>query len=78
MPAYVVFSDATLLAIAERRPTDNAALLAIPGIGRAKLDSFGQDVIEDRHRHALTARAARRGTMRRAPAVSQNFFGVFA
>ena len=35
VPAFVVFSDATLLAIAERRPTDNAALLAIPGIGRA-------------------------------------------
>ncbi len=46
VPAYVVFSDATLLAIAERRPTDDAALLAIPGIGRAKLDSFGQDVLK--------------------------------
>ncbi len=45
VPAFVVFSDATLLAIAERRPTDNAALLAIPGIGRAKLDAYGQDVI---------------------------------
>ena len=31
VPAFVVFSDATLLAIAERRPTDNAALLSIPG-----------------------------------------------
>ncbi len=46
VPAYVVFSDATLLAIAERRPTDDAALLAIPGIGRAKLDSFGEDVLK--------------------------------
>ena len=45
VPAFVVFSDATLLAIAERRPTDNAALLAIPGIGRAKLDAYGKDVI---------------------------------
>ena len=45
VPAFVVFSDATLLAIAERRPTDNAALLSIPGIGRAKLDAYGQDVI---------------------------------
>ena len=46
VPAYVVFSDATLLAIAERRPTDSAALLAIPGIGKAKLDRFGQDVLK--------------------------------
>ena len=45
VPAFVVFSDATLLAIAERRPTDSAALLAIPGIGRSKLDAYGQDVI---------------------------------
>jgi DNA helicase-2/ATP-dependent DNA helicase PcrA len=45
VPAYVVFSDATLLAIAERRPTDDAALLAIPGIGRSKLDAYGADVI---------------------------------
>src|SRR6185312_11437513 len=46
VPAFVVFSDATLLAIAERRPTDDRALLAIPGIGRSKLDKFGHDVIE--------------------------------
>ena len=45
VPAYVVFSDATLLAIAERRPTDDAALLAIPGIGRSKLDAYGAEVI---------------------------------
>jgi DNA helicase-2/ATP-dependent DNA helicase PcrA len=46
VPAFVVFSDATLLAIAERRPTDRTALLAIPGIGRTKLDAYGSDVIE--------------------------------
>jgi DNA helicase-2/ATP-dependent DNA helicase PcrA len=45
VPAFVVFSDATLLAIAERRPTDRAALLGIPGIGRSKLDSYGAEVL---------------------------------
>lgn len=45
VPAFVIFSDATLLAIAERKPADNAALLAIPGIGRAKLDAYGIDVL---------------------------------
>lgn len=45
VPAFVVFSDATLLAIAERRPADDAGLLAIPGIGRTKLDRFGADVL---------------------------------
>jgi DNA helicase-2/ATP-dependent DNA helicase PcrA len=45
VPPFMVFSDATLLAIAERRPTDDAALLAIPGIGRSKLDTYGPEVI---------------------------------
>lgn len=45
VPAFVVFSDATLLAIAERKPADQAALLAIPGIGRSKLDAYGTDVL---------------------------------
>ncbi len=44
-PAYCVFTDATLAAIAEQRPTDVAALVKIPGIGQAKLDKFGQDVL---------------------------------
>ena len=34
VPAFMVFSDSTLNAIAETPPSDDAALLAIPGIGR--------------------------------------------
>ena len=45
VPAFVVFSDATLVAIADRRPTDAAELLAVPGIGRAKLEAYGDDVM---------------------------------
>jgi DNA helicase-2/ATP-dependent DNA helicase PcrA len=45
IPAYVVFTDATLVAIAEQRPTDDAALVAISGIGAAKLERFGADVL---------------------------------
>ena len=33
VPAYVVFTDNTLIAIAELLPDDEAALIAIPGIG---------------------------------------------
>ena len=44
-PAYCVFTDATLAAIAERKPSDVAALVTIPGIGQAKLDKFGDDVL---------------------------------
>jgi DNA helicase-2/ATP-dependent DNA helicase PcrA len=45
VPAYVVFTDATLTAIAEHRPADRAALVAIPGIGARKLDRYGADVL---------------------------------
>ncbi|MFI9006846.1 ATP-dependent DNA helicase UvrD2 [Actinosynnema sp. NPDC053489] len=45
VPAYVVFTDATLVAIAEQRPEDVAGLVAISGIGAAKLDRFGDDVL---------------------------------
>lgn len=45
VPAYVVFTDATLTAIAEQRPSDAAGLVAIPGIGARKLDRYGQAVL---------------------------------
>jgi len=44
-PAYCVFTDATLVAIAEQRPQTVAALVAIPGIGQGKLDRFGEEVL---------------------------------
>ncbi|HET9874140.1 MAG TPA: ATP-dependent DNA helicase UvrD2 [Mycobacterium sp.] len=46
VPAYIVFTDNTLTAIAELLPTDEAALVAIPGIGARKLEQFGPDVLE--------------------------------
>jgi ATP-dependent DNA helicase UvrD/PcrA len=45
VPAYVIFTDATLTAIAEHRPADNAALVGIPGIGARKLDRYGPAVL---------------------------------
>ncbi len=45
VPAYVVFHDATLAAIADRRPRSERDLLAIPGIGPAKLERYGGDVL---------------------------------
>jgi DNA helicase-2/ATP-dependent DNA helicase PcrA len=46
VPAYVVFTDNTLIAIAELLPADDAALVAIPGIGARKLEQFGPDVLD--------------------------------
>ncbi|WP_338018126.1 ATP-dependent DNA helicase UvrD2 [Streptomyces taklimakanensis] len=44
-PAYCVFTDKTLMAIAEALPGDEAELSRIPGVGRRKLDRFGADVL---------------------------------
>jgi ATP-dependent DNA helicase RecQ len=41
VPAYIVFSDAVLARMAAARPTDEAALLAISGVGPAKLARYG-------------------------------------
>jgi len=46
MPPYIIFSDNTLVAIAEMLPEDEAALIAIPGIGARKLEQYGPDVLE--------------------------------
>jgi ATP-dependent DNA helicase UvrD/PcrA len=45
VPAYVVFHDSTLAAIAERRPTTEVELLDVPGIGPAKLSRYGDEVL---------------------------------
>jgi DNA helicase-2/ATP-dependent DNA helicase PcrA len=45
VPAYVVFTDATLVAMAETLPRDVAALARVPGVGATKLERYGQDVL---------------------------------
>jgi DNA helicase-2/ATP-dependent DNA helicase PcrA len=46
VPAYVVFSDATLQAIAMARPASRGELAGIPGVGAVKLDRYGAAVLE--------------------------------
>ncbi len=46
VPAYVVFSDATLRAIAELRPASLGQLAAVPGVGPVKLGLYGPTVLE--------------------------------
>ena len=45
VPAYVIFTDATLTAIAEQLPSDTEALSVIPGIGPAKLEAYGEELL---------------------------------
>ena len=46
VPPYVVFHDKTLAAMAALRPRDEAGLLAISGVGEAKLAKWGQVFLE--------------------------------
>ncbi len=46
VPAYVVFTDVTLQAIAERAPSSEEDLLGIAGIGRVKLERYGEAVLD--------------------------------
>jgi DNA helicase-2/ATP-dependent DNA helicase PcrA len=45
VPAYVVFTDLTLQAIAEVKPANPQSLLRINGIGQSKLTKYGDDVL---------------------------------
>lgn len=44
-PAYCVFTDKTLMAIAECVPSSDGELAGISGVGARKLDRFGADVL---------------------------------
>jgi ATP-dependent DNA helicase RecQ len=46
VPAYIVFSDATLKAMAEHRPASHGELLALHGVGQAKLERYGDAFLE--------------------------------
>ena len=46
MPAYVVFHDATLAAIAAARPASLTELLRVSGVGESKLRRYGDEVLE--------------------------------
>jgi ATP-dependent DNA helicase RecQ len=46
VPAYVVFSDATLAEMAARKPRTFAELLEVGGVGQTKLERYGDAFIE--------------------------------
>jgi DNA helicase-2/ATP-dependent DNA helicase PcrA len=45
VPAFCVFTDATLVAIAEARPGSEQALIKLPGLGQAKLTKYGEQLL---------------------------------
>ena len=44
-PAFVVFSNAALAGIAHLRPTTLTELLDVPGVGPAKVNAYGEEII---------------------------------
>ena len=46
VPPYVIFHDSTLLAILNSRPQSLLELSRITGVGRAKLDRYGDDFLQ--------------------------------
>ena len=45
LPAYCVFTDATLVAIAEARPRSDLDLFKVQGLGKVKVDKYGDQVL---------------------------------
>ncbi|MGH9165930.1 MAG: HRDC domain-containing protein, partial [Acidimicrobiales bacterium] len=45
VPAYVIFHDSTLAAVAEARPSNRAELLALPGLGPVKAERYGETLL---------------------------------
>lgn len=45
LPAYVVFTDATLELIAEHKPASMAALAKVNGVGPSKIERYGEAVL---------------------------------
>ncbi len=45
VPAYIVFSDATLLELSKEKPTTQNALLAISGVGLKKAETYGEEFL---------------------------------
>ncbi|MXX16038.1 MAG: DNA helicase RecQ [Gammaproteobacteria bacterium] len=46
VPPYVIFHDATLIALATRKPKDIRDLVEIAGIGTGKQERYGQSVVD--------------------------------
>ena len=71
VPAYVVFHNVTLAAIAERWPRTLAELARVPGVGPAKLERYGDEVLvalESSSSSIAQGRAAPADPLQRPPA----------
>ncbi len=61
VPAYIVASNSVLFAIADAVPTDFRTLSGIKGMGKKKVDSYGDEILEITRIHAKMGVKAARG-----------------
>ena len=54
VPAYVVFSDRTLLEMAGARPQDEIEMLQVSGVGEHKLERYGRVFLDEIRRYAAS------------------------
>lgn len=47
VPAYIVFSDATLRDMCNKRPANEEEMLAISGVGKYKMEKYGEAFIQE-------------------------------
>jgi ATP-dependent DNA helicase RecQ len=52
VPAYIVFGDATLKQMLEKRPMSLEAMYELPGVGDRKLELYGTEFLEVLQKHA--------------------------
>lgn len=45
VPAYVVFTDASLRQMCQKKPTTRSGLMGIPGVGEVKMRRYGEDFL---------------------------------
>ncbi len=74
VPPFIIFDDATLREMARRRPRNRAELLAVPGVGRVKLERYGEAFLELTRAAAAPPRPRVPGLVRREPARDPSVF----
>jgi DNA helicase-2/ATP-dependent DNA helicase PcrA len=55
VPAYVIFHDTTLAAVASAKPSDRDSLLAVPGLGPVKAERYGDELLRLVAEHGRSA-----------------------
>ena len=53
VPPYIVFGDATLMHMAREKPMDEGELLLISGVGKHKLQKYGEEFLDAIAEHCV-------------------------